>query len=90
MGKLTYIADEESMIEEPAMQRFNVTLFAPYPFEVGQKIRIEGGKRSGDWEVIGVSDAKVKLRCPISKRGFEWNRFCYMTDERADEVWPRE
>lgn len=67
-----------------------VTLFTPYPFKEGQKIRIEGGKRKGDWEVVGVSDAKVTLRCPISGRQFEWDRFCYLMEERQDEIWPKE
>lgn len=71
------------------MERFDVTVFEPYPFAVGQKIRIEGGKRHGDWEVVGVSDAKVKLRCPISKREFEWARFCYQVEARKDAVWPQ-
>lgn len=72
------------------METFNVTLFEPYPFTQGQKIRIKGGKRQGDWEVIGVSEAKVQLRCPISGRQFEWDRFCYVTDELQNEVWPEE
>ena len=37
------------------MPRDEILLFRPYPFEAGQKIRIEGGPRAGDWEVIGVS-----------------------------------
>ena len=71
------------------MEKYNVTLFEPYPFEIGQKIRITSGKRYGDWEVIGISDAKVKLRCPISQREFEWTRFCYRIEERKDETWPQ-
>jgi hypothetical protein len=71
------------------MERHKVTIFEPFPFEEGQKIHIQGGKRSGDWEVIGVSEAKVKLRCPVSGRQFEWDRFCYMTDQR-DQAWPQE
>jgi hypothetical protein len=70
------------------MEKFDVTLFEPYPFQIGQKIRITSGKRYGDWEVIGVSDAKVKLRCPVSHREFEWARFCYRVEERKDEQWP--
>jgi hypothetical protein len=73
---------------ERTMEKFDVTLFEPYPFRIGQKIRITSGKRYGDWEVIGVNDAKVKLRCPISLREFEWDRFCYRTEERRDEIWP--
>jgi hypothetical protein len=28
------------------------------------------------------------LRCPISKRQFEWDRFCYFVEERPEERWP--
>ena len=72
------------------MEHQKVTVFKPYPFQSGQKIRIESGKRQGDWEVIGTSETKVTLRCPISGRQFEWDRFCYLTDEKADDVWPQE
>jgi len=70
------------------MQKADVVIFKPYPFSVGQKLFIDGGPRKGDWEVIGVSDRKVNLRCPISAREFEWNRFCYYVEERVDEEWP--
>lgn len=72
------------------MERFDVTFFKPYPFKVGQKIRIDGGMRNGDWEVINVTEAKIKLRCPVSHREFEWHRFCYLVEERQGEVWPLE
>ena len=65
-----------------------VVVFRPYPFETGQKIYIEAGPRRGDWEVVGVSERKLTLRCPISKREFEWNRFCYFTEEVAGGPWP--
>ena len=71
------------------MGKHNVVVFRSYPFEVGQKLHIEGGPRNGDWEVIGVSDRKVKLRCPVSLREFEWNRFCYFMEERTNVVWPK-
>ena len=58
------------------METSKVVYFEPYPFSVGQKLNIKGGPRKGDWKVIGVSDKKVKLRCPISLREFEWSRFC--------------
>ncbi len=70
------------------MGKADVVIFSPYPFSVGQKIFIDGGTRKGDWEVIGLSDRKVKLRCPISAREFEWDRFCYSVEERGDEEWP--
>jgi len=71
------------------MNKHKVTYFKPYPFTIGQKINIEEGPRKGDWEVIGVGDRKVKLRCPVSFREFEWNRFCYFTEDREGVEWPK-
>jgi hypothetical protein len=71
------------------METDKVVYFEPYPFSVGQKLNIKGGSRKGDWEVIGVSDKKVKLRCPISLREFEWSRFCYFTEEKSGVEWPK-
>ena len=65
-----------------------VTFFRPYPFRVGQKITIQGGPRRGDWEIIGVDDKKVKFRCPVSFREFEWTHFCYVTEEKEIPEWP--
>lgn len=70
--------------------KYDVTVFKSYPFRVGQKIRIEGSRRAGDWEVISISEHKVTLRCPISHKSFDWARFCYVTDEETDSIWPRE
>ncbi len=67
----------------------SVITFKPYPFEIGQKIHIDGGPRNGDWEVIGVTDRKIKLRCPISFKEFEWNRFCYFSEEQDGVEWPK-
>ena len=50
-----------------------VTIFRPHPLAVGQKLRIEGGPRGGDWEVIGVTDRKVRLRCPVSGKEVDRN-----------------
>jgi hypothetical protein len=75
---------------EVSMARHNVLVFKVYPLEVGQKIRIDGGPRGGDWEVIGVSDRKMKLRCPISFKEVEWDRFCCLAQELADEEWPQQ
>ena len=66
----------------------DVTIFRPYPFKIGQKIRIEGGKRAGDWQVMAVGERKMTLRCPISGREFEWDHFCYLTEAKHDEPWP--
>ncbi len=71
------------------MAKYTVIEFKPYPLAVGQKIYIDGGPRRGDWEVIGVSESKVKLRCPVSLREFEWDRFLYFAAEQNDIEWPR-
>jgi hypothetical protein len=70
------------------MKDKTVAIFRPYPFQVGQKIYIEDGPRRGDWEVVGLSDRKVKLRCPHSGREVEWDRFCYFVEDTDDIPWP--
>jgi hypothetical protein len=62
-------------------------VFKPYPLQVGHRIYIESGPRHGDWEVIGVGDRKVRLRCPFSGREVEWDRFCYLVEEKYGQ-WP--
>ena len=71
------------------MEKQSVVFFKPYPFEIGQKINIQEGPRRGDWEVIGVTERKVKLRCPITHKELEWDRFCYFVDERQGVEWPQ-
>ena len=66
-----------------------VVFFRPYPFQTGQKIHVAHGPRHGDWEVIGLSEHKVTLRCPVSGKEFVWDRFCYFVEERDVEVWPQ-
>lgn len=86
------MAIEEGTVQQPqgaAEQRLHkVALFRPYPFTPGQKIRITGGKRAGDWQVLSVGERKMTLRCPISGREFEWDLFCYLLEEKTDEPWP--
>ena len=65
-----------------------VYIFRAFPFQVGQKIFVESGPRRGDWEVIGVDDRKVKLKCPVSHREFEWDRYYYFVEQRDHEPWP--
>jgi len=71
------------------MTTHRVIIFKPFPFEVGQKIHIDGGPRGGDWEVLDVTDRKVKLRCPVSFKEFNWDRFCYFTEEQDGVEWPK-
>ena len=70
------------------METYDVVYFRPYPFKKGQKINIESGPRKGDWEVVDTSKRKVTLRCPISHKKFEWDLFCYFTEERTGNQWP--
>ncbi|SPD74656.1 conserved hypothetical protein [uncultured Desulfobacterium sp.] len=70
------------------MESENVIFFEPYPFRIGQKINIKAGPRRGDWLVIDVSDRKVKFRCPVSLREFEWDLFCYFVEEKTVAEWP--
>ena len=67
----------------------DVAVFKPYAFEIGQKIRIENSRRTGDWEIAAVGEHTVTLRCPISHKEFEWNKFCYLVAEEKDVPWPR-
>jgi hypothetical protein len=70
------------------MNGHDVTIFRAYDFAVGERITIESGPRQGDWEVIGVSERKVKLRCPVTQREVEWDRFCYHVEKRQGVEWP--
>jgi hypothetical protein len=67
---------------------FKVTFFQPFDFQAGQRINIQSGPRKGDWEVVAVSEGKVRLRCPVSGKEFSWNRFCYQVAEKEMEHWP--
>lgn len=66
----------------------SITIFTPYPFTIGEKIHISHGPRHGDWMVAGVDDKKVTLRCPISGKEFNWERFCYLAENRVQD-WPQ-
>jgi len=67
----------------------DVAVFKPYTFEIGQKIRIENSRRAGDWEIAAVGEHTVTLRCPISHKEFEWNKFCYLVAEEKNVTWPK-
>jgi len=70
--------------------KHDVTVFTPFTFHVGQKIRIDGSRRGGDWEIAAIGEHKITLRCPISKKEFEWPIFCYLVEEKKNEVWPQD
>ncbi|HIC84722.1 MAG TPA: hypothetical protein EYP06_00285 [Desulfobacterales bacterium] len=69
------------------METFDVVVFKPFPFEVGQKIHIDSGPRRGDWEVVGISEHKVTLKCPVTGREVKWDRFCYFVEQKIEQ-WP--
>jgi len=64
------------------------TIFEPYPFVVGQKIRIKHSRRAGDWEIAAIGEHSVTLRCPVSNKEFEWNKFCYLVSDQEHGIWP--
>lgn len=64
-----------------------VNIFKPYEFKVGEKINIAAGNRAGDWEVVAMTEKKVTLRCPISKKEFTWDRFCFHVETTTTQ-WP--
>lgn len=68
--------------------KHEITIFKTYPLKRGQKIRIEDHRRAGDWEVASVSEHTVSLKCPISGKVFEWNKFCYHVAEQQCDRWP--
>jgi len=74
---------------DPTGNKHKVTVFTPFEFHTGQKIHIETGPRKGDWEVVGITEKKVRLKCPVSLREFEWNRFCYQIGESNFDTWPQ-
>ena len=69
------------------VETVDVVFFKRFPFVPGQRITIEDGPRRGDWEVVAVDDRQVTLRCPISRREFKWDRFCYLVETRRS-TWP--
>jgi hypothetical protein len=66
-----------------------VLILRPYPVHVGQKLFIEAGPRRGDWEVIGVGDRQIRLRCPVSHKEIDCDWFCYVVTEATDRPWPQ-
>lgn len=72
------------------MAKTSVSLFTPYPFQIGETIRISDGPRAGDWQVIDLTKHKMTLKCPISKREFTWDRFCYLQQTLENETWPKQ
>ena len=71
------------------MAKESVTTFRHVPLEPGQKIRILEGPRRGDWLVLGAEEHKLRLRCPVSGREVEWDRFLAVAGVLEDEEWPK-
>ena len=65
-----------------------VVFFRPYPAKVGDKITFQGGPWGGDWEIIEVGERKLRLKCPVSHKEIEKDRFFYYMEERDQEPWP--
>ncbi|MBF0467301.1 MAG: hypothetical protein HQK61_00195 [Desulfamplus sp.] len=69
--------------------KHDVTIFKPYPFKLGQKIRIDGSGRNGDWEVIDIGENKITIKCPISHKELKCDKFCCFVEEKNNEDWPK-
>ncbi len=82
-------AGKTQFYTEEIDEDFEVTIFRYYPFKVGEKIHIEDGPRKGDWEVVEVEDKKITFRCPITKKEFRWDRFCFFVEKRLQK-WPKD
>ena len=53
-----------------------------------------GPEALGDWKdnlraISGVDERKMRLRCPVSGREVEWDRFCAVDGVLEDEEWPK-
>lgn len=70
------------------MSGHEVSIFEPYRFVLGEKITIIGGPRRGDWEVTGFNEKKVQLRCPVTQKVVEWDRFCFFVKKLTEVPWP--
>ena len=70
------------------MTEQKVIIFKEYPLEVGQKIHVKGGSRRGDWLVIGMTDKKIKLQCPVSAREVEWEKIFGFVELSTRAEWP--
>lgn len=86
---MSSLPNEPKILFQEDVMKHDVTVFKPYTFRVGQKIRIEDSRRQGDWEIAAIGEHKITLRCPISKKEFSWAKFCYLVDEEKGVEWPR-
>lgn len=75
-------------MSQSGQEGHRVMVFRLYPAKVGDKVFIQGGPWGGDWEIIEVGDRKIKLKCPVSHREIERERFFYFVEERHNEPWP--
>jgi hypothetical protein len=76
------------MSENQSSSGRRVVFFRLYPAQVGDTITIEGGPWRGDWEIIEVGDRKLRLKCPVTHKEIERERFFYFLEERDQEPWP--
>jgi hypothetical protein len=65
-----------------------VIVFREYQLKVGQKIHIADGFRRGDWLVIGCSERKIRLRCPVSGVEIECEKVFFFAEKRRQTEWP--
>jgi len=49
-------------------------VFEPYHLKIGDRILITDGPWKGDWDIIELSDKKIKVKCPFKGTELEWKR----------------
>jgi len=53
---------------------YRTTIFEPYPFRVGERIKRRRKGKLEDWDVIAVSDDEVTVKCPFHGMELTWKR----------------
>ena len=53
---------------------YRTTIFEPYPFRVGERIKRRRKGKLEDWDVIAVTDDEVTVKCPFHGMELTWKR----------------
>lgn len=63
-------------------------VFETYPVKPGDRIFINDGPWKGDWDIVEVSDRKVKVKCPFKGDEYEWKRrlFVFKGEQDLEDV----
>ena len=53
---------------------YRTTIFEPYPFRVGERIKRRRKGKLEDWDVIAVTADEVIVKCPFHGMELTWKR----------------